>query len=51
MLNIFAEIYVAERSQEAIAVWKWSTAHPDRVILQDALQSVLKRSGREPEMA
>jgi len=48
--NFFADMYVAERPEDAIDLWKWSTAHPDRVILQHALQRALGRTGRDPEM-
>jgi hypothetical protein len=46
--NFFADMYVAEQSKEAVALWKWSTAHPDRVILQHALQRALKEAGLDP---
>jgi len=48
--NFFADMYVAERPENAVDLWKWSTAHPDRVILQHALQRALGSTGRDPEM-
>lgn len=48
--DFFAEMYAAERPDDASALWEWSTAHPDRVILQHALQRVLERAGRAPQM-
>jgi hypothetical protein len=48
--NFFADTYVVERPEDAIDLWKWSTAHPDRVILQHALQRALGQTGRDPEM-
>jgi len=48
--NFFVDMYVAERSENAVDLWKWSTAHPDRVILQHALQRALGLTGLDPEM-
>jgi hypothetical protein len=48
--DFFADMYVAERPQDAIALWKWSAQHPDRTILQHALQRTLKHVGHHPEM-
>jgi hypothetical protein len=48
--TFFAEIYVAEQPKDATSMWKWSTAHPDRVILQHALQRVLTQCGYDPGM-
>ena len=48
--NFFADMYVTERPEDAVVLWKWSTANPDRVILQHALQRVLKQAGHDPAM-
>jgi hypothetical protein len=48
--SFFAEMYVSRR-EKAVALWRWSTAHIDRTILQHALQRVLEKAGHEPEMA
>ena len=49
--DFFADMLVAERPKDAIKLWKWSTDHPDRVILQHALQRLLKQAGHDPKMA
>jgi predicted flap endonuclease-1-like 5' DNA nuclease len=49
--NFFADMYVDERPEDAIALWKWSTDHPDRAILQHALQTALRQAGLDPLMA
>jgi hypothetical protein len=48
--RFFSDMLITERLQEAIDLWKWSTAHPDRVRLQHALQGALKQAGRDPEI-
>jgi len=42
--GFFADMYVTEQPQEAVVLWKWSTAHRDRVNLQHALQRALEES-------
>jgi len=51
--NFFAELLAAkpDRLGDATALWKWSTAHPDRVILQHALQRALRELGLDPELS
>ena len=49
--NFFAEMYVAARPKDAMALWKWSTEHPDRVNFQHALQGVLKAAGHNPRIS
>lgn len=49
--EFFADIYIVERPEDAIALWKWSTANPDRVELQHALQNVLTKEGHDPGMS
>jgi hypothetical protein len=48
--TFFADMCVAEQPEEATSMWKWSTTHPDRGILQHALQHVLTQSGYDPGM-
>jgi len=45
--SVFAEIFAAKRLEEAKALLEWSTRHPERAILQHALQRVLKQAGLE----
>jgi len=49
--NFFADMYVADRPQEATALWNWSIAHPERAILQHALLRALIQTGLDPQMA
>jgi len=49
--GFFADMITVERLPAAIALWKWSTTNPDRVILQHALQRALKQAGLDPEIS
>jgi hypothetical protein len=49
--DFFAEMYAEEHPDDAVVLWKWATADPDRVILQHALQGALKEAGRDPDMS
>lgn len=51
MWNFISDVYVRGATGDAIALRKWSTAHPDRGLLQYALQRLLGETGRVPEMA
>jgi hypothetical protein len=48
--DFFAEMFAFERQKDTIAAWKWSTEHPDRVLLQHALQNALREAGLDPEL-
>jgi hypothetical protein len=46
--SFFSDMLTNKRLQDAIDLWKWSTAHPDRVRLQQALQRALSQAGLDP---
>ncbi len=49
--SFFADMLTAKKLQDAVDLWKWSTAHPERVRIQHALQGALKRAGLDPQIS